>query len=376
MIRIIAIDDELPALKRIGKLLQTFDHVQVAGLFDNAQAFLEHALTDIEPIDLVLLDMEMPGVHGLELARRLRTFRPEAQVAFLTAYSEFARDAFDVEALDYLLKPAAEEDIARLLGRFAKRSGRAEAVEIPLRQGIAVRSFGPFTVTTEQGEQVRFRNSKGRELLAYLHHHGGKAVSKAQIMDDLWYGRDLERTQANLHSTVYQLRKDLETFGLHGIVEQTKSTSSYNLNWPVVACDDVAVFKEQYRQFRQTSSLTHLIQAIQLYGDGYLSGSGYGWVAPRQAELEIVYAELLEAMVDIYVRQQRYEIALSPMQKWARLLPLDERLHAKMVALLLLMNRRDDAFSYYELALDLIDTTERTSVLDFSSLSANPYSMF
>jgi two-component SAPR family response regulator len=376
MIRVIAVDDELPALRRVGKLLQTFDEVQVSGLFDSAQAFLEHVLTDSEPIDLVLLDMEMPAIHGLEMARRLRAFRPEIHIAFLTAYEEFARDAFEVEALDYLLKPVTEEDLKRTLDRFAKRSLRLEPAEVTLRSGLSVRSFGPFSVTTDNGEQVRFRNSKARELLAYLHHHGGKFVSKSQILDDIWYGGDVERTQVILHSTVYQLRKDLEACGLQGIIEQTKTAGgSYSLRW-FVAFHDVDAFANEYRLYKQTASLRHVIQAIQLYGSGYLAGSGYGWAAPRQAELELSYTELLEAMVNIYVRQQRYEIALSPLQKWAQLLPLDVRLHAKMIALLLLMNREADAISYHELALELLDQADISSELNFSSLSANPHAMF
>ncbi|MBP1991937.1 response regulator [Paenibacillus eucommiae] len=378
MIRVIAVDDEQPALKRIGQLLQACDEVQVCGLFDRANAFLEHALMASEPIDLVLLDMEMPGLHGLELARRLRAFRPEIHIAFLTAYEEYARDAFDVEALDYLLKPITKDDLARTLSRFVKRSGRHQAEEGNIKRGISVRSFGPFAVMKDNGESVHFRNSKGRELLAYLHHYRGNPVSKSQILDEIWQGRDVERSQVTLHSTVYQLRKDLEACGLQDTVGQTKTAGgSYFLRWSI-AIDDVLAYEKEYQLYKQHASLTHIIQAIQLYGSGYLAGSGYGWAAPRQAELELSYTELLEAMVDIYVRQQRYEIALSPMQKWAQLLPLDVRLHAKMIALLLLMKREADALAYHKLALELTDQSGGTSEqdLDFSRISASPSSMF
>ncbi|MCD9025290.1 response regulator [Cohnella silvisoli] len=375
MIHVIAVDDELPALNRVGKMLETLDGIHVSGLFEKAKTFLEHVLTTPEQIDLVLLDMEMPGFHGLELARRLRAFRPEIHFAFLTAHEEYARDAFDVEALDYLLKPIMKEDLERMISRFMKRSNRLNVdVAIPER-GVAVRSFGPFAVTTDKGEQIRFRNSKGRELLAYLHHHRGKSVGKAQILDDIWYGRDVERTQVTLHSTVYQLRKDLEVFGLQEIVELSKTAGgSYRVHWSA-AFDDVAEYEREYELYKRTSSLMHVLRAVQLYGDGYLAGSGYGWAAPRQTELEFSYAELLEAMVDAYARQQRYEIALGPMQKWAQLLPLDLRLHSKMIALLLLMNREADAGEYHELAIELLDHADR-SKLDFSLLSANPTSLF
>lgn len=378
MIRVIAVDDELPALRRMDKLLQAFGEVEVSGLFDSAKAFLEHALTVPDPIDLVLLDMEMPGLHGLELARRLRSFRPEIHIAFLTAYESYARDAFEVEALDYLLKPISETDVARLLERYSKRAGRAEAAAANTERSLlSVRSFGPFAVTTDKGETVRFRNSKGRELLAYLHHHGGKPVGKAQIMEELWPGGDAERTQVNLHSTVYQLRKDLEACGLQGVVEQAKTAGgSYSLRWPSEIDDDVAAYERECRQFRRTSSLTSVMKAIRLYGDGYLSGSGYGWAAPRQAELEIGYAELLEAMICAYVRQERYEIALAPMQKWVQLLPLDEKPHARMIALLLLMQREKDAREYYELVLEMLESREEPSILDLPHLLADPASYF
>lgn len=376
MIRIVAVDDELPALRRVGKLLESFEQVRVCGLFDKSPALLEYVLTEPEPIHLALLDMEMPALHGLELARRLRECRPEIHIAFLTAYEEFAREAFDVEALDYLLKPVMREDLSRTLDRFVKRSGHAEGQESRIERGIGVRSFGPFTVTTNTGAPIRFRNSKGKELLAYLHHHGGKPVSKAQIMEEIWYGRDVGRTQVNLHSTVYQLRKDMEACGLPDRIEQTKlAGGSYSLNWST-SFDDVAAYDNEVKLFKRNWSITHALKAVQLYGGGYLAGSGYSWAAPRQAELELSYTELLEVIVDTYVRQQRYDIALNPMRKWAELLPLNGRLHAKMIALLLLMNREADARAYHELARELFDRPEDLSEIDFDRLYANPSALF
>ncbi|GAA3400174.1 response regulator [Paenibacillus hodogayensis] len=376
MIGVVAVDDEQPALNRIGKLLQEANEVQVHGLFVSAKSFLEYVLVAEERIDLVLLDMEIPGIHGLELARRLRTFRPDIQIAFLTAYEEFAREAFDVEAVDYLLKPITKEDLVRTLKRCMKRIVPYKADVGDIEPGKSVQSFGIFVVTTEKGEQVQFRNSKGRELLAYLHHHDGKPVSKAQILDDIWNGRDVEQAQATLYSTIYQLRKDLEICGLHNIINQTKTAGgSYRLEW-AVAYHDVSAYEEEYCLYKQTLSLAHALRAIRLYGDGYLTGSGYVWAASRQAELELSYVELLEAVANTYARQHRYDIALNPMKKWSQLMPLNERLHAKMVALLLLMNREADATAYHGLAVELLTQSDETSLMEFSAIASNPYSLF
>lgn len=379
MIRVAAVDDEKPALRRVGKLLQSFDRVEVCGLFDSSRKFLEFAFTSPESFDLALLDMEMPGLHGMELARRLRDIRPEVHIVFITAYEEFARDAFDVEALDYLLKPITDDHLARTLSRCEKRLGFAGAAESAAEPTVSVRSFGPFSVMAGKEAPIRFRNSKSRELLAYLHEHGGRPVGKARIMEELWPEGDAERSQVNLHSTVYQLRKDLEAYGLVDVIEQAKTAGgSYSLRWPGAIDDDVVEFENAFREFRQTSSLTPILRAIRLYGDGYLAGSGYGWAAPRQAELEIRYAELLESMIVAYVRSERYDFALGPMQKAVQMQPLEERLHAKMIALLLLMKRDEDAKRYYELILDLFEEAvfEEASILDFSRISAAPFSMF
>lgn len=375
MIRIIAVDDEKPALRRVAKLLEQIPQVQVIGLFHSSMDCLEYILTEPEIIDLALLDIELPAIHGFDLARRLRECRPEIHVAFLTAHERYAKGAFEVEAIDFLLKPILQNDLERTIARLVKRIGsKVEATHQPKR-GMEVQRLGPFNLLTENGDRIRFRNSKSKELLAYLHHQG-KAVSKGQLMEELWYGKDEQRTQANLYSTIYQLRKDLEVWGISNLISQTRTAGgSYSLHWQI-PFDDVDLYEEEVRLFRQNASLTHALKAVQLYGEGYLSGSGYAWATTKQAELELGYAELLEAIVKVYVRQQRYDIALKPMRKWADLNPLSGRLHVKMISLLLLMNREDDAKSYYEIVRDMLDQDEEASELEFEQLALEPSRQF
>jgi len=107
-----------------------------------------------------------------------------------------------------------------------------------------------------------------------------------------------------------------------------------------------------------------------------MARSGYVWAAPRQAELELGYTEILEAVVNMYVRQQRYDIALNPLRKWAELNPLSGRLHGKMIALLLLMNRESDARSYYELAREMLDQEEEIALIEYGNIADNTLRLF
>jgi len=118
-VRLYIVDDEAPARERLAMLLTDIaadcPHVLV-GMADNAQAALD-GIAKTNP-DIVLLDVQMPGMTGLELAHHLANLQTEAPaVIFVTAHDEFALKAFDVHALDYLLKPVRAARLAEAIQR-------------------------------------------------------------------------------------------------------------------------------------------------------------------------------------------------------------------------------------------------------------------
>ncbi|SEN34384.1 LytR/AlgR family response regulator transcription factor [Actinacidiphila rubida] len=117
-LRVLAVDDEPPALEDLTYLLRG-DHrigrVLAAGSSDAALRLLE-----CETIDAVFLDIRMPGLDGLDLVRVLRRFARPPAVVFVTAYEDFAVDAFALKACDYLLKPVGRERLAEAVRRAAE----------------------------------------------------------------------------------------------------------------------------------------------------------------------------------------------------------------------------------------------------------------
>ncbi|EHR50802.1 response regulator of the LytR/AlgR family [Saccharomonospora marina XMU15] len=113
--RCLIVDDEAPAREELRYLLGTFDHVQVVGEATNA----EEALVLLRSLayDLVLLDIKMPGGTGLEVAEAVRDAPNAPKVIFTTAYPDYAVDAFDVDAVDYLVKPFDAQRLGRALDR-------------------------------------------------------------------------------------------------------------------------------------------------------------------------------------------------------------------------------------------------------------------
>jgi two-component system response regulator AlgR len=125
--RTLIVDDEPLAVERMQILCARIPALQVVGTAsDGAQAL---RLIDALGPDLVLLDMTMPGLDGLSVARTLATAQTRPAVIFVTAHDDFAVEAFDCDAVDYVLKPVAQERLERAVTRAeARRVARADAL--------------------------------------------------------------------------------------------------------------------------------------------------------------------------------------------------------------------------------------------------------
>jgi DNA-binding LytR/AlgR family response regulator len=117
--RILLADDEPLALGRMQVALNAVPNVQVVGTaVDGVDAAQQ--IAELTP-DLAILDIQMPGMSGMELARTLAESAPRPQIVFVTAFGQFALDAFEVEAADYLLKPVSFDRLRLAVERVRRR---------------------------------------------------------------------------------------------------------------------------------------------------------------------------------------------------------------------------------------------------------------
>ncbi|MFS8138523.1 MAG: LytR/AlgR family response regulator transcription factor [Thermomonas sp.] len=114
-IRVVIADDEPLARERLRVLLAGIGDVEVVAEAADGHAAL-HACAEHHP-DLVLLDISMPGIDGMEAARHLAAFEPRPAVVFCTAFDAHALSAFEAQAIDYLVKPVRQERLAAALER-------------------------------------------------------------------------------------------------------------------------------------------------------------------------------------------------------------------------------------------------------------------
>jgi two-component system, LytTR family, response regulator len=118
-LRIVVVDDEQPARDELCFLLGQLEGVEIVGQAANGVEALK-AIDQHAP-DVVMLDVQMPGLTGFEVARRLAHTGSESQIVFVTAFDQYAIDAFEVNAVDYILKPVESERLGTAMERARKR---------------------------------------------------------------------------------------------------------------------------------------------------------------------------------------------------------------------------------------------------------------
>jgi two-component system, LytTR family, response regulator len=126
MLRAIIVDDEELSVKRLNKILSESGEIEICNTFLNPLEALEFVKAN--PIHIAFLDIFMPEINGMSLSSLLLDLDPAIDVVFVTAYDDYAVQAFDMSALDYLMKPVTAQRMSKTLDKIRKRH-RSAAVE-------------------------------------------------------------------------------------------------------------------------------------------------------------------------------------------------------------------------------------------------------
>ena len=170
LLRVLVVDDEPPALEELAYLLGRdgrIGEVLTAVSGEQALRLLEHD----DPVDAIFLDVAMPGLSGLDLARVLARFRSPTPVVFVTAHDDHAVDAFELHAVDYLLKPVRHERLTeavrRVVGATEPADGSEDDETIAVELGGVTRFVNRSEIryVEAQGDYARLHTADGSHLL-------------------------------------------------------------------------------------------------------------------------------------------------------------------------------------------------------------------
>ncbi len=224
---ILIVDDEAGALRDLTRTVKKV--VPEADIYSTRKVTEALELCRDKAFDVAFLDIQMPEIDGLTLVKEIQKLRPITNLIMVTAYPDYALDALRLYVSDYILKPAAPEQVSRALKHLRN--------PIPKREkGLFVQCFGNFEVFYD-GDPIRFTRAKAKELFAYLIDRRGASASNAQLRSVLWLDEnDSDDKHRNYFARiVLELKKTLENLGLSDIF--IHSRDSYAIVPDLIPCD-------------------------------------------------------------------------------------------------------------------------------------------
>jgi two-component system LytT family response regulator len=317
----ILIDDEKPALQHLERLLLKDGRLEITGKYTSARRGLEHL--EREKADIVFLDIGMPEMNGLEAGEYIAGLDRSTRIVYITAYSEYAIEAFELNAADYLLKPITSQRLSKTLERLEIRIEQNEArVETLPEPAAAVKQLSilcfkrlEFMDSTEPGRKMQWRTSKAQEVFALLLHNRGQWILKDTIVDWVWPDFQPEKAVTNLHTTVYHIRKLLKAWDMDVQVEF--SQERYRLTKENVLLD-LEEFEQGYcsTSVESEEEWARREAVLSLYRGDYLEEHHYDWAETRRKELQIRF-------IRMSLHSAEYELSsVRPRQALDRLLVL------------------------------------------------------
>ncbi|AKL97295.1 response regulator receiver and SARP domain containing protein [Clostridium aceticum] len=266
MLKAIIVDDEILAVKLIENLLREKEEVEIVGVCNDAKDVIK-MVERLNP-HIVFLDIEMPGDNGITVAEEITKTDENIEIIFVTAYEGYAIEAFRVHAANYLLKPINKQHLYQTINRIMKRKNIHK--NIPKDNTLLkAQMMGNFILYNKLGEPIKWRTKKVKELCVLLLHYR-KPIHRTQIIENLWPEYSLEKSTTILHTTVYQLRKELKSCGYSEPILYSNECYSLNISIHI----DESMFPLELDYAIDSEELLSLIdKAIK----GYLGDEDYIW---------------------------------------------------------------------------------------------------
>ncbi|SCW70763.1 Two-component response regulator, SAPR family, consists of REC, wHTH and BTAD domains [Paenibacillus tianmuensis] len=324
--RAILVDDERLALRHLKQKLECdVGGVEVVETCMDPSQAVDMAIKH-RP-DVVFLDIQMPGINGLQLGEQLQLAVPDIEIIFVTGHDQYAIHAFKLYALDYILKPARtdrlQQTVQRLRGKLKANKETGRESQAPL---ICCFNQIRFQLPGNDSQTVKWRTSKAQELFAYLLHHRYRTVDRGTLIELLWPDFDVSRAAQQLYTTIYHIRQTLKTSGMGTVsIASADLEAGYRLTVGEVRIDT----EEWEARVKQLGVLdVHTMEAhehvLQLYQEHYLGDYEYLWAEHERERLRLLWLHHARSLSGFYRGQGRIQAAIQVNLRIQELFPDEE----------------------------------------------------
>ena len=331
MYRAILVDDERPALDVLSFLLEKSGQICVVGTFIHASDALAE-IPQLKP-DVAFLDIKMPEISGLELAEKIVETEGNTEIIFVTAYDKYALEAFNANAIDYILKPISSNDITRVITRLDRIKPLPNACWMPTVQA-QIYCFGRLSVYCAGcTEALKWRTTKAEELFAFMLQNLNIDVPKWKITQALWPEYEEEKkVDVNLYTTIYKVKKTLIKANIKFTF--TFQNGKYKMELPNISIDTNEFMAITNGEIKVTeASVDKYKTAFSLFRGTYLGENEYYWSQSEAEKYLVRYRRLVFALVHYYIKQADNLAAEQILRDSLQIIPLDDDLNEMLLQL-------------------------------------------
>lgn len=321
----ILVDDERLALEFLSNQLEKIQEINIIGKYTFFDLDKERALLD--EVHVIFLDIEMPEKSGIQLAEQILEINSKIEIVFVTAYDKYAVDAFELHALDYLLKPVRVERLKKTVDRI--KQSRSIALHHSTENGIYITLSGEFKI---DDEIIRWRTSRAQELFLYLLHNAGKVIQKSTIVELLWNDFSVDRAYAQLYTTIYHIRKALRKFEAYLVLKNIQD--GYLLETKNVKID-IIEWENNLRNAPPIDERTIEFhdELMETMASSYLQPYDYVWAEAERFRLEQLWLNHAKRLALWTTDNEQYDEAIKWYTKISDLRPDNEEIHFALMRL-------------------------------------------
>lgn len=350
MLKAVIVDNEKPSIDVLKMFLEKTEQVIVVDTFQSPIKALNE-IEKLEP-DVIFLDVEMSEMSGIELASNIVLKDYNIEIVFVTAYDKYALQAFNVNAVAYLLKPILPKDVNRTVKRLMKVC-RDLPIEQKIKSQARIQCFGCFEVYSNSSVQpLKWRTSKSKELMAYFFQNRGEPISKWKLCEVLWPDGNQDKIDINLHTTIYKMKKTLRSFNIDVDIKFINKSYIMNIKdiysdveeFELLVNDEMAVKDDNVEKYEK---------AFSIYNSNYFEENDYTWsIDLREAYLQ-KFVKLSKNLARFYIKKTNYDKAITVIKKCLEMSPLEEDLHETLLYVYFLKNDRISFLHHYSSMLEL-----------------------
>lgn len=341
MIRALVIDDEFIVAQWIAELLKKTGKIHVEKIINNPfEAYDE--IRRLKP-DIVFLDIEMPEITGLELAESISALEKAPEIVFVTAYNEYAIEAFKVNAMDYIMKPVNPKELDRVIEKIERR-GFINSSEY---KRMYIRVLGGFSVTIDDSKEIiKWSTSKCEELFGYMLFQKNKSVSKWEIIDMLWPNKDDKKGETNLRTTICRLNQTFKKYGVRTKIKSEKNVYILEIEDLWIDTFLLENIEEKWEKINQKKLMETF---FEIYPGPLFKGYGYEWSQDDEAYYERLFIQWGKDYVDQRMERKGDDIlTYKILQYLLNIAPFNEDLHQRAMKVIFKIEGKKSLHTYYE----------------------------